>query len=132
VEARTDELASEAAYLHHSLYGTPPSPDIVSEYVRAHRYYCVESCSDVNVQRIIERRLDVEALEVALRRQRPGLTRKLRMLVYITEARAPYYARFVNESDSRARAWVALAGAVLRTAYKLIKGRLILWRTTDV
>ena len=129
---RREELEQEAAYLHHALYGTAPSGSIVEEYVRAHEDFCVETCNDVNIRAIVQRRLDVEALELSLRRQRPALTRKLRMLVYITEAKASYYGRFVNDTDRRATAWFALTVAVLRTAYKMVKGRIVLRREVDV
>jgi hypothetical protein len=73
---------------------------------------------------IVERALDVEALELALRRREPrnSLTAKLLILLYLAEARGSHFHFFVNEERARPRAFCLLALHTLRSLYKLLKG----------
>jgi hypothetical protein len=125
---RERQLREEARHLHAALFGSSPPPDLVDDYVRVHQFYCDPGSDRINLQLMVARRLDVEALELVLRRRNPALTRKLRIVLYLAEARPFYYSRLVNHSDRRVRAWLALAGAAARTLAKRVKGRLLLRR----
>jgi hypothetical protein len=128
-EVRRDrELREEARRFHAALFGEEVPAELEEAYVRAHRYYCREQTDEVDIATIVARKLDVEALELVLRRKRPTLTRKLRLLLYLAEVRPSCYRRFVNEDDRPLRAWLSLGGAVLRTGFKYFKGRFLLRR----
>jgi hypothetical protein len=82
------------------------------------------------ITRIVERGLDAEAIEFALRRRGRGseLTRKLQIASYLAESRAPYLDQFVNLEPSRLRAWTTLTAATLGTLWKLCKGEYLIRR----
>ena len=128
-EVRRDrELREEARHFHAALFREEIPAELEERYVLAHRHYCREQPDEVDIATIVARKLDVEALELVLRKKRQTLTRKLRLLVYLAEVRPSHYRRFVNEEDRPVRAWLSLGGAVLRTAYKHVKGRLLVRR----
>ena len=82
------------------------------------------------VAKVVARKLDAEAVEFALRRRGQGreLARKMQILCYLVEVRPEYFDEFVNTESSRRRAWAALAGATLRSAWKLLKGEYLIRR----
>ena len=127
-EIRRDrELREEARHLHAALFQEEIPAELEEGYVRAHDYYCQEP-DGIDITAIVARKLDVEALELVLRRKRPALTRKLRMLLYLAEARPSHSPRLVNESDRPVRGWISLCRAVLQTGFKYVQGRVLLRR----
>lgn len=117
-------MNKEAHYLFACLFGRAPDALTVARYEAAHRELFAGEPTPAWVTRIVERRLDAEAIEFALRRRGRGreLTRKLHICCYLAEARAEYLDRFVNSGASRARAWSALLGGVAGALWKLLKG----------
>jgi hypothetical protein len=75
------------------------------------------------MERALEEGTDLEALEFALRAQQPDhvLCRKLKLLIYITEAFPEYYDDFVNENPRRVGAFFRLVLHSLRTVCKQLK-----------
>jgi hypothetical protein len=73
---------------------------------------------------VVERGLDVEAVECALRLAGGPhlLTRKLEVLLALVEVRAPYRPLFANERPGLARGLLRLARAAARAARLLAKG----------
>ena len=126
----TLDLAAEARYLHAALFSRPADPAIIERYVDAHLLLFAHEPSSRVVAAIVERRLDAEAIEFALRRRRAGreLTRKLQILCYLAEVRAAYEHEFVNRHTRPARAILALAAAAIRSAWKLLKGEVLVRR----
>jgi hypothetical protein len=126
----TPDLAAEARYLHAALFSRPADPAIIERYVDAHHLLFAREPASAVVSTIVERRLDAEAIEYALRRRRAGgeLTRKLQILCYLAEVRAAYEHEFLNRRARRAAALLALAGAALRSAGKLLKGEVLVRR----
>ena len=126
----TDDLDAEARYLHAALFPHPADAVTVERYRQAHRLLFAAASASPVVSRIVERRLDAEAVEYALRRRRRGreLTRKLQILSYLAEPRAAYQDEFVNRKNRRGAAIVTLAGAALRSAWKRVKGELLVRR----
>lgn len=116
-------LAAEAHYLHRCLFRNPPDDRTVERYLAAHRQLFPGQASNL-VDRVVERKLDAEAVEFALRRRGAGveLTRKLQILCYLAEARARYLEYFINRRRSRTAAWAAVALAALSAPWKLAKG----------
>jgi hypothetical protein len=118
------DLAAEARYLHAALFAQEVDPAIVGRYVDAHRRLFAGEPPSPLVETIIERRLDAEAIEYALRRRKAGreLTRKFQILCYLAEARAAYQHEFFNRKERRGGAILALVAAAMRSAWKLVKG----------
>lgn len=123
-------LAEEARYLHDALFRVPLDASIVQRYEAAHRELFPDEAQSLPVARLISRRLDVEAIEFALRRRGRGaqLTRKIQVLCYLVEVRAAYQAQFVASKPERLKAAVSLLAAVLRTAWKCGKGEYLVRR----
>jgi len=82
------------------------------------------------VAKVVARKLDAEAVEFALRRRGKGreLARKMQILCYLVEVRPEYLERFVNSETSRRRAWAAVGGATLLSAWTLLKGEYLIRR----
>ena len=76
------------------------------------------------MSKIVARRLDAEAVELALRlRKGPSiLTKKIQILFYLLEVRSAYYSFFVGERESRPRAILGMLFSVFQTAMKSLKG----------
>jgi hypothetical protein len=122
------ELRAEARWLYGAIFGGQPSHDIENAYVSAHSFFCRADNASPLVRTVVQRRLDVEAIELALRHRNPVLTRKCRMLVYLAESAPADYPRFVSTKPLPVLAWVLLAGAAAGAAIKLLKGRWLVWR----
>jgi hypothetical protein len=122
VAERVPSLAEEARYLHACLFGTPICDAVIARYEAAHCLSGQAKACPTSV--VVARRLDAEAVEFALRRRGKGreLARKMQILGYLVEVRPEYLDRFVNSEASRRRAWAAVTGATLRSAWKLLKG----------
>lgn len=123
-------LAQEAAHLHQSLFRRPMDPKIAHRYEAAHCKLLPGEKPSPAVARLISRRLDIEAVELALRRRPSGaqLTRKVQILCYLVEVRQAYQHHFIATDSGRAKAAVSLVAAVFRTAWKFCKGEYLVWR----
>ena len=128
--AAPPNLAAEVIALHRSLFGGLPDPLIIERYETAHRKLFPADSGSPLLERIVSRNLDVEAVEFALRRRRAGaeLTRKMQILCYLVEVRAPYQHHFVSAQPARAKAAIELTAAAVRTAWKLAKGEYLVHR----
>jgi hypothetical protein len=80
--------------------------------------------SVVNIHKIIEKKLDVEAIEFFLRLKNRNnlLTQKLHALTYLVEVRKDFYEDFYLEKDSFFRGFLSLVYFTLRSIFKFIKG----------
>ena len=129
------ELSREAEVFHQAIFGRPVPQDIREAFVSANQLLLKDSSkvTPVKIDLILERSLDVEAIEFALRRRDPQnlLTKKLLILCYLAEARSAYFSTFVNEERQPVRAFLKLSLATFRSVYKLLKGHLLI-RIYDV
>lgn len=123
-----DTLRAEARWLHAALLGTPCPAEVEAAYLAAHDHYCQGDQDSPLLAAIVERRLDAEAVELALRHRNPVLSRKCRILVYLLEARPDSYPRLVNPAPRRLEAWWALGWAGARTVWKRLKGEWLVRR----
>jgi hypothetical protein len=116
--------------LHACLFAAPPDPVVIARYEVGHALACPDMLSASMVAKVVARKLDAEAVEFALRRRGKGreLARKMQILCYLVEVRPEYFNRFVNTETSRRRAWSAVGGATLRSAWKLLKGEYLIRR----
>jgi hypothetical protein len=115
-------LEQEAGYIHERFFGGPAPEEVAARYAAAHRQYGI--APDDRMEIILGHRLDIEAIELALRigRRDRFLTAKIQVLFYLVEVRAAYHHRFVNTQMRRARAWRAILKAVPATVWKYGKG----------
>jgi hypothetical protein len=125
------DQVGEADWLHRALFGVAVPPPLAA------RYAVALACLDIpagsgqqgTIERVVTARLDVEAVELALRRRGPHLlTRKLHALTFLAETTHGYHDRFVLERRSRTAAFATLISAGARSAYKWLKGRYLVWR----
>jgi len=116
-------LAHEARFLHASLFSRPLDEKIVERYEAAHHALFPNGTPGA-VARIVALRLDVEAVEFALRRRHacPELTRKIQILSYLVEVRAEYQDDFISVRREPVRAILVLSWRILGAGWKLIKG----------
>ena len=125
-------LRTEGDLLHASIFGSPIPEPVLQKYIEAHQYYLTSpDQSELSwMNKVIRFRFDLEALEIVLRFSNPrhGLVRKVKILVYITEAFDAYRPLFINERPQRFRAIVTLAFHSLKTTGKFLKGKFLLWR----
>jgi hypothetical protein len=123
-------LIDEAVYLHESLFRQPMDAEVAQRYEAAHRKLFPDEKTSATVARLISRRLDVEAVELALRRRPSGfqLTRKIQILCYLVEVRPAYQDHFIATRSSRVNAAISLLDAALRTAWKFCKGEYLVRR----
>jgi len=116
-------LSDEARFLHESLFSRPLDEKIVERYKKAHDALFPNE-SPPAVARIVALRLDVEAVEFALRRRHlcPELTRKIQILSYLVEVRAQYQDDFISTKREPLRAIPVLLWRTLESGWKLAKG----------
>src|SRR5439155_26599851 len=127
------DLRAEANHLHRALFGGDAPEEVREQYASALQAAPLAAVPGRDLTRLIDRGIDREALELALRRRTRAnaLTQRFQVLCYLAEARPEYYSRFVNESPRFLVGWLALALHTVRSVYKLIKGRCLI-RIHDV
>ena len=123
-------LDEEARYLHAALFSTAADDVLLERYRDVHRRLFSDQAPVPLVARIVADRLDAEAIEYALRWRGAGreLTRKLQIISYLAETRRPYHHEFAHASGRRGTAIAILGGAAVRSAWKLLKGALLVRR----
>jgi hypothetical protein len=127
---RLPSLAEEAFYLHESLFRLPMDAAVAQRYEAAHGKLFPDEKTSPAVARVVSRRLDVEAVEFALRRRRSGaeLTRKIQILCYLVEVRQRYQSHFIATNRGLVRGTMSLLGAALHSACKFCKGEYLIRR----
>lgn len=123
-------LEDEARYLHDCFFSVPLDPSVIARYEAAHHEMFPNDRPSSIVSRVMEGKLDAEAVEFALRRRGAGreLTVKIHILCYIVEVRSNYLSEFVNMESRRARGAVELVDMTLQTAWKFVKGEYLVRR----
>jgi len=125
-----EELFREAEVFHQAIFGRPAPKDIREAFVSANTILLKRAgkVTPVRIDLILQRSLDVEAIEFALRRRNPQnlLTKKLLILCYLTESRGAYFTTFVNEQYRPVSAFIKLSFATFRSVYKLVKGQCLI------
>ena len=126
----TDELMNEACVLHRAVFKSEIPMDVARRYVSAHEYYVVNATEKdlLWMRRTVQLGLDVEALDIALRKidKNHILIRKVKMLIYICEAYHKYYDFFISERAEREKAFLILFFHGIRSLYKFLKGTFLL------
>lgn len=84
---------------------------------------------DALTDRLVASRSDLAAVELVRRRRDPrnGLTVRALLLLSLAEARPDCAEAFLLQSPSALGGWLVLMAAPLLTAYRWVKGTLLLW-----
>jgi hypothetical protein len=124
-----EQLRAQADSLHRALFGREAPDEVRLQYATVLRRAALADTPRCDLAGLIERGVDLEAMEAALRRRNPGnaLTQRFRVLCYLTEARPEYFERFVNETPAPVIGTLTLVVLTVRSLYKLAKGHLLLW-----
>lgn len=131
-DEREAALAAEARYLHGCFFGGDAPEDVVDRYVAAN-LFCFAAAGGL-LNTIVARRLDAEAIELALRSRHNGtriLTKKIQILFYLLEVRAQYFPVFFGKAGQDEPRFIAILGllsALPRTALKYLKGSYLVQR----
>lgn len=120
----------EAMALFYSLFKRQPNEHIVSRYIQAHHkgLFDQKIASPLNISYIIEKRLDIEAIELASRRKNPALKNRLLLLSYLAEVDMQYQEVYIAKERKRLTSYATLAIKPFQFIYKRIKGSLLLVR----
>ena len=121
--ARDAELLDEAEHIHRVLFRRPMPPLVGQRYLAAHAFHCRGPEASSKIAQVLRERLDLEAVELALRRRDPAITRKAQIVLYAIETLPEYQDEMVNARDRRLAAWLILGAQTFRSAWKLLKGR---------
>jgi hypothetical protein len=130
---QSDTLQSEIAFIFHEIFDANAQQEAIAAYSCFHTVYgaSLSTRKDVNMTKVLNRRLDVEAIEFFLRTRYPGnlLTCKLWACAYLYEAqegvapRGRIRARS-GRITSPVLCLVILAWFGFRSAVKWLKGGL--------
>ncbi len=124
------DLRDEADYLHQALFGLR-APAVVSDrYVQLHDvcFPVPDPAERRMTERIIQSRMDAEAIECAFRwRKREHLlTAKMHALLYLAEVRRDCYPLFFNEAPAPFTGKLRMVVAVLRGVWKAVQGEFLI------
>jgi hypothetical protein len=124
------DLHAEADYLHQALFGLPAPAAVSDRYVQLHGV-CFPSPDPAErrtTERIIQSRMDAEAIECAfrLRKRKHMLTAKMHALLYLAEVRRNYYPLFFNEAPAPLTGKLRVIVAILRGACKAVQGEFLI------
>jgi hypothetical protein len=122
-----EQLGREADHIHRALFGRAAPADLQRQYVSAMRDAPVVSAFPP-LDRLMEADVDLEALELALRRRQPrnALTQRFQVVCYLAEVQPANYGRFVTERRRFLEGALTLGMHVVRSMFKLVKGRWLL------
>jgi len=122
-----EQLGREADRIHRALFGRAAPADLQRQYVSAMRDAPVVGAFPP-LDRLMEAGVDLEALELALRRRQPrnALTQRFQVLCYLGEVQPANYGRFVTERRRFLAGALTLGWHVVRSLFKLVKGRWLL------
>jgi hypothetical protein len=126
-------LEREFKHLAYLIFRVEPVPELAEAYLKANTIVF----HDADVERIqrlmtaaVDEGGDLEAVEIVLRTENKSnfLSQKMQILFYLMETRPEYFPLFVNRKQSMVKGSILLGLQALRSAYKLIKGHLLLRR----
>jgi hypothetical protein len=112
------------------LLGRPPSANLEADFLRAYDIFPALAVSEEWVGRLLRPPLDLEALEIALRRRSPRnpLTQRFQLVSYLAEVRSANLDLYASGPVRPLRGLLVLAAHVPRSLWKALRGRLLLRR----
>ena len=118
-----EELGREADHIHRALFGRAAQGDLQRQYVSAMKDAPLAGALPPALDKLMEAGVDLEALELALRRRQPrnALTQRFQVLCYLAEVQPANYGHFVTERRRFLVGSLTLGLHVVRSIYKLVK-----------
>lgn len=123
-------MSNEPQRIYDALFGAPIPPVIAARF-RAASALLERTATAAELaayQRVVASAADLEAVELAARytRRLPLLSRKMQLMAYLAETLPENQDRFINRQTNRVGGLLRAAGAVFRTASKMVAGLLAL------
>lgn len=122
----TDRLAREAQFIHRKLFHGRPSAEALEHYRKAHEVLKIPRTE--LLEKIIDKNLDMEAIEFVLRKKNRILTQKILLMCYFAELDPVSVRYFIAEKNNWFGGGCALVFHVLRTIYKFFVGKYLVFR----
>ena len=117
----------EARYLFTTIFRSEAPSEVITRYNAAQRNELLNG-TWINIDAIIERHLDAEAIEFASRRLKTILSQKMHIMCYVAESSSSLMSEFINSRSCRTRAFAELGIAGVRSAWKLVYGTYLIKR----
>jgi len=123
-----DPREREARAVYRALFQRDPSEELVERYVAALDGVSLAEWPAIDFAALVDHGVDLEALEIAARRRnrRNAVTQRFQVVSYLAEAQAAHFNQFVNDRQQFLAATITLSAHLLRSIYKLLKGRRLL------
>ena len=122
-----NELRAEAQYIFQALFKQAAPQEVVKYYVAAQNG-AILTGAWIDMPTIVARRLDLDAIEFAVRRRKTILSQKLQIMCYIAELSPGLLNHFINKRQNRLGAYMALAIAGIRSAVSFLYGHYLVIR----
>ena len=122
-----EKLKKEAVFLFGSLFSCKSPDTLTQRYIDYHQRNKHQE-KQIDIEYIINKSLDVEAMELALRSKNSILTKKLLIIIRLAEVEPILFTSMVNQKNCFLIAFSSLFYFLIRSIYKKIKGKIILWR----
>jgi len=125
-----EKWQAEAEILHRILFGSGAPAEVKQRYAVALETLPLAAAPQCDLAALSKRNVDLEAMELALRRNNPFnfLTQRFRVLCYLVEAQPDYFHRFVNDRPRFFTGALILGLKTLRSACLAVKGRWLVKR----
>jgi hypothetical protein len=125
-----EKRRTEAEILHCILFASGAPAEIKQRYALALETLPLAAVPQCDLAALAKRKVDLEAMELALRRTNPFnfLTQRFRVLCYLVEAQPDYFHRFVNDRPRFFTGALVLGLMTLRSACLAVKGRWLVKR----
>jgi hypothetical protein len=123
----SSEISGEARFLFKTIFGSEPPAVVLERYNAAQRPSLING-TWINVDKIVKRRLDAEAVELASRRRKTILSQKMHIMCYVAEASPSLLPNFISTRSSRIQAFAKLGIEGVRSAWKLAYGTYLIKR----
>jgi hypothetical protein len=123
----SSESSREARFFFKAIFGSEPPAEVIERYNAAQKPSLVNG-TWINVEEIVKRRLDAEAVEFASRRRKTILSQKIHILCYVAEASPSLLPNFISTRSSRIQAFAKLGIEGVRSTWKLAYGTYLIKR----
>lgn len=121
ISASDSPDSREAHYLFNAMFRSEAPPEVVTRYLEAQKALTLNG-TWIDIDTILQKKLDVEAIEFASRRRKTILSQKMHMMCFVAEQSPSLLPHFINKRTIRLHAFVELGVAGIRSAWKLLYG----------
>jgi len=122
-------LKKEIMYIYPAIWHSYPSEKTIQRYIAAHEKYMFVPDSDEQrmMEIIIDNRLDIESIEVYLRRRDKEniITKKIAIMSYIAESLSENYELYYSHGKSGSSVYPGLASVLTHSIVCHLRGWLL-------